>query len=944
MLRITPSTSGKGAKEYFTQSLTRDDTGYYHEGQELAGQWGGKTATMLGLSGSVSREQFFALTENKNPETGERLTARNKQGRRVGYDFTFSAPKSVTALYELTGDERILEAFKQSFRETMNEMEPEMMARVRKKGQDNDRVTGNMVYAEFVHFTSRPVTEKKDSPSLPDPHLHAHVYAFNVTHDAEEDRFKAGQFGGLKKNAIYWEGSFDNRLAKKLNNLGIATEKRGLSFEVAGVPQSVIDKFSRRRNEIERKAAEKGITDAQGKHAIGYYGREHKKTGLTKQELRKEWNSRLDDDERSALSDAIHGRAKGDREITPDEAKAYALEHCFERASAVNEKRVKAVALKYAPGSVLPEQVSDIAQHPEAIPVKHQGEAMMTTKTVLRNEVAFLQFAIDGQRRQKPLLASTAPGETVETHLEGAFASLGGLSEEQKKAALHILNSRDTVTGVRGQAGTGKTTMMRATRDVIESVPGQRVYAFAPSSQASRGVLASEGFKDAETLEMLLKNEKLQEKVKGQVLWIDEAGLVSAKDMRRLMDVAKRNGNRVVLSGDYGQHSSVEAGDAFRLLEKEGGVKLAKLTEIRRQKTPGYKKAVEAIAQGTGNAAQKGFDALEKIGCVIEAEGDERRSMLVNDYLRAVDDGRTALIVDPTHAGGRKITEELRGRLKERGVLGEEREFTTRIKTGWTDAEAGDYRNYQPGMVVEFNKAIPGKRQRVNGQRVTLGGFAKGEVTVVTACEDGKVKLLRQNGQEAILPDDSKTFSVFRTRELTVAKGDRIRITKNGEAKGEGQTKGAKVNNGDIFTVEGFTQEGGIRIGKGKVLPKGWGHMSLGYVDTSYASQGKTTDRVFISVGDESLAAANQQQWYVSASRGREQAKLYVDSKEDVRDAITKTGERLSAVELTHTKIRHSAWRQRFYQSLERNRVGRFLKQRAEAITQRWRKEGISHA
>jgi thymidine kinase len=98
--------------------------------------------------------------------------------------------------------------------------------------------------------------------------------------------------------------------------------------------------------------------------------------------------------------------------------------------------------------------------------------------------------------------------------------------------------------------------MMRATIDALQGESGQRVFVFAPSSQASRGVLKKEGFKDAETLEMLLKNEKLQEQTKGQVLWVDEAGLVSSKDMRRLMDVAKRNGNRVILSG--GLHAAFE--------------------------------------------------------------------------------------------------------------------------------------------------------------------------------------------------------------------------------------------------------------------------------------------------------------------------------------------------------------------------------------------------
>jgi len=165
----------------------------------------------------------------------------------------------------------------------------------------------------------------------------------------------------------------------------------------------------------------------------------------------------------------------------------------------------------------------------------------------------------------------------------------------------------------------------------------------------------------------------------------------------------------------------------------------------------------------------------------------------------------------------------------------------------------------------------------------------------------------------------AQRFEVYRTREVAIAKGDRIRITRNGEANVDGQAKGTRLNNGDIFTVEGFTKEGDIRLEKGKLLPKDWGHMSLGYVDTSYASQGKTVDRVFIAAGNESLPATNQQQWYVSASRGREMAKVYVDSKEDMRDAIARTGQRLSAVELTHTRLRDT-WRDRFHQSLERNR------------------------
>ena len=192
--------------------------------------------------------------------------------------------------------------------------------------------------------------------------------------------------------------------------------------------------------------------------------------------------------------------------------------------------------------------------------------------------------------------------------------------------------------------------------------------------------------------------------------------------------------------------------------------------------------------------------------------------------------------------------------------------------------------------------------------------------------------------------EQAERFEVSRTRAISVGKGDRIRITKNGEAKVEGQKKGTRINNGDIYTVEGFTKEGDIRIEKGKLLPKDWGHMSLGYVDTSYASQGKSVDRVFVSLGNLSLRAANLQQWYVSVSRGKEMAKVYVEDKQEVRDAIAKGGERLSAVELTKTKLRDS-WRQKVAKSFERNRIARFLKTRAAAIADYWGgREGLGYA
>src|SRR5476651_2548463 len=132
MLRVVAHKSAAAARKYYSEGLHKED--YYSEKQEVVGKWHGKAAQLLGLDGEITPEAFAALVENRHPGTGQRLTARTNAERRVGYDLNFHAPKSLSVLHALTGDENIVAAFRSAVAETMADIEQQTAARVRQKG------------------------------------------------------------------------------------------------------------------------------------------------------------------------------------------------------------------------------------------------------------------------------------------------------------------------------------------------------------------------------------------------------------------------------------------------------------------------------------------------------------------------------------------------------------------------------------------------------------------------------------------------------------------------------------------------------------------------------------------------------------------------------------------------------------------------------------------
>jgi conjugative relaxase-like TrwC/TraI family protein len=222
MLTIRAMSDGKG---YSSRHLEHAD--YYAEGERVVGHWQGHGAELLGLGGQVKSEDFEALRQGLNPANGEFLRQRQSADRvaadgttqshgRHLYDFTISAPKSVSIMAVVGGDKRLIDAHEKAVTEALQELEAHAATRVRQDGANTDRATSNLAIAVYHHDTSREL----------DPQLHTHAVAANLTYDGAEGRWKALQASGIYERRAYLTEVYRNSLARQVRSLGYEIENR----------------------------------------------------------------------------------------------------------------------------------------------------------------------------------------------------------------------------------------------------------------------------------------------------------------------------------------------------------------------------------------------------------------------------------------------------------------------------------------------------------------------------------------------------------------------------------------------------------------------------------------------------------------------------------------------------------------------------------------------
>jgi conjugative relaxase-like TrwC/TraI family protein len=872
MLHVSKAMTSAAVKAYFESPHD-----YYIDGNNPPGVWGGKLAEEWGLTGEIKKEQFDRLADGCHPTTGEDLVLRRSDNRRSANDITISAPKDLSLLYLRLrqSDPRqaaaLLKAFDESCDWIMGRMESWAATRVRKDGADHDRITGNWAYAGFTQFDSRP----DGKTLLPVVQIHRHHTVFNLTRDAEEHRITALQIGLVKGQADLFMPMFHNELARRVRALGYGVRRDPatgiVGFSVAGVPRALVEKWSPRRQTIlakvkefkqsletpaerERIAKEMGITDPRRLELLLA-----ERCRKLKAELavltRRHKQKNLSQDELWRFWDSQ--LTKADRQAL-DAARG-------EKGWVTTD----ADAARFAIGhlfhtrSVVPEKkllaeglrygVGSVSADGLKKEMARQGVIVVGGEATTK-EVRNREARIKAFARDgRGKWRPVSAKPDLRLLLDNAGSAIR-LTGEQEGAVRALLASRDAVNVCDAGQGTGKTTMLETYGRALSRCNVRSTW--LGTTHTAVGELQARGL-PAMTLARFLASEAEQKKAAGSRLIVDEASMLAHGDADRLCQYAKDNGCRIDFIGDSKQYKSPVAGDTLALLTRFAGVRPITMTRTMRQQGR-LKEAMEAIRDGE---VLKGHDTLDALGMVHEMAQSKLAGKAAELYLAWSEKGRPVPVISPTWAQAAEISARIRAGLKARDDLtGEDRMVRRLVNLNWSPAQLEEARKHGAGEGVVLTRS-----------------------------------------------------GAYREDTLALAVGDLVRTTMSGKSK-DGRHK---LNNGQRYSIAGFTEADDPILNNGWVVDKNWGGLASSYVTTGQGAQGVTAQKAIVVYGTPSLVATRQEGFYVPVSRVRQEVAVLTDSNAALREAIQKQDHRKTATELLASRRRSKA-------SLKQ-RLGKFL-------------------
>ena len=488
------------------------------------------------------------------------------------------------------------------------------------------------------------------------------------------------------------------------------------------------------------------------------------------------------------------------------------------------------------------------------------------------------------------------------------------LSGDQRRALEAMLTNEDSYLIVQGHAGTGKTSVMKAYKDILTEAFGNNgnngyvpVKGLAMTGKAATELEDDSGI-ESYTVKSFLGSHSGVLKA-GNTIIIDEAGLLPTKKLAEVVKIAKEKNCKIVLCGDVKQHGSIEAGGMFKELQER--CKTVELTTIRRQKDELLLDAVKSMADKNVSEA---FEKLKKEGNIYTiSDADKLKANVVSDYtdklksaladnfakdikagavLKMVDisrkdknkifrDGlKKSVILTSNDADKDALNNLVREKLKKEGILKTDKN-TCRVDclqpVDMMDFDKKRAKNYKEGDII---KSSAGEKDEKSYKVISTNE----KYNFIYAENIATRKI------EKINP--GVNLDVFKERNKDFCVNDKITFLKDYDNAVKGKDGSRfEIKEGQTAIIKDVSEDnaGSGYIIKAKINgedvyfnTKNYNAIDYSYAMTSMQSQCISADNVFVYNNGET----NYNEMYVDMTRAKKNLKIYTaDEEKMINDA-----------------------------------------------------------
>ena len=680
------------ADYYARESEQEARESYYHGGKEPPGRWYAPAGDFGLIDHSPVEMKLFQRLCAGIGADGKALISkiRGRPDRVPAYDLTFSVPRSVSLIWAFAPPDlrqAIEEACYRAFRVGLGYLEREgTYARRGHAGALVERVS--LSAALFQHRESRPC-EHADGKVFADPNFHLHGVCYNMSTRAD------GTVGAIysiaQRNLKMCVGSLTHAaLCREIQALGFEVDRIGPNgvFEISGVEASAIEYFSSRRQQIVAELAKHGTTSKEAGALASAIARATRgaKDKVASAHRQQTWAE-------AAIARGIDIEAFSER--LRDTARVIDIEA---------GERLFAERLSNLPRILTDKQsVFERQDLLQAVAVAHVGTGLPTCR--IDEEIqrfidigAILEIGRDRLHRprystpeimkvEREIVALTTLWPSGVALLSTAIkcnrlCKKANLSVEQTEAVL-AATANGSLAVISGAPGSGKTTSLF---QISQAYKGRCLG--AASAWRTSNTIKDDLSIPSRALASWLAKARVggQFLTPGDVLIVDEAGLVNARDMHALLTEVDRAGAKVILVGDTKQLQAI-GGPGLGLVQR--AIEGARIETIVRQRDPWMRDAIYAFGDGRADEA---LQAFADRGHVVEVEGSAGAVAAIVERWRAARAGKSnseLILLARANADVAAISRGVREVLRSTNEIdGPEVEFPTVTPSGQTTSIA----------------------------------------------------------------------------------------------------------------------------------------------------------------------------------------------------------------------------------------------------------------